>query len=55
MTKEISDEVVHEFCAVGRHDQIHSAIQQRFGGAVDVLALPADTPPELAQELRRIS
>ena len=39
MTKEISDEVVHEFCAVGRHDQIHSAIQQRFGGAVDVLAL----------------
>ena len=55
MTKEISDEVVHEFCAVGRHDQIHSAIQQRFGGAVDVLALPADTPPELVQELRRIS
>lgn len=55
MTKEISDEVVHEFCAVGRHDQIHNAIQQRFGGAVDVLALPADTPPELVQELRRIS
>lgn len=55
MTKEISDEVVHEFCAVGRHDQIHSAIQQRFGGAVDVLALPADTPPELVQELRKIS
>lgn len=55
MTKEISDDVVHEFCAVGRHDQIHSAIQQRFGGAVDVLALPADTPPELVQELRRIS
>ena len=55
MTKEISDEVVHEFCAVGRHDHIHNAIQQRFGGAVDVLALPADTPPELVQELRRIS
>ncbi len=55
MTKEISDDVVHEFCAVGRHDQIHSAIQKRFGSAVDVLALPADTPPELVQELRRIS
>ena len=55
MTKEISDDVVHEFCAVGRYDQIHSAIQKRFGSAVDVLALPADTPPELVQELRRIS
>ena len=54
MTKEISDEVVYEFCAVGRHDQIHSAIQQRFGGAVDVL-VPADTPPELVQELQLIA
>ena len=32
---EVSDEVVHLFAAVGRHDQIAKAIEARFGGLVD--------------------
>ena len=35
MAKEVSDDVVHLFAAVGRHDQIAKAIAERFGGLVD--------------------
>ena len=31
MTNEVSDDIVHEFCAVGRFDQIADKIRQRFG------------------------
>jgi hypothetical protein len=52
MTQEISDDVVREFCAVGRFDEIAKAIDERFAGAVDVLALPDSTPKDLILELR---
>ena len=52
MTQEISDDVVHEFAAVGRFDEISNAIDERFAGAVDVLALPENTPKDLVMELR---
>jgi probable F420-dependent oxidoreductase len=57
---EISDDVVHLFAAVGRHDQIAKAIAQRFGGLVDSVSAssnsgkPADLPPELLQDLAKI-
>jgi hypothetical protein len=52
MTKEIPDEVVNEFCAVGRYEQIASAIAKRFEGPIDVVSLPPDAPQDLISELR---
>jgi hypothetical protein len=52
MTQEVSDDIVHEFCAVGRFDQIADKIRGRFSGAVDVIAMPDNTPSDLLQELR---
>ena len=60
MAKEVSDDVVHLFAAVGRHDQIARAITERFGGLVDSIgasansAKPSDLPPDLLQDLARI-
>ncbi|MBV9555288.1 MAG: TIGR03617 family F420-dependent LLM class oxidoreductase [Alphaproteobacteria bacterium] len=62
MAKEVPDDVAHLFAAVGRHDQIVTAIAERFGGLVDALALrdPAGRdgvggmPPDLVQDIRRI-
>ena len=51
MAKEVSDDVVHLFAAVGRHDQIAKAIAERFGGLVDSISAsansskPSDLPP----------
>lgn len=54
MTKEISDDVVHLFAAVGRHDELVGAVTERFGGLVDIVALPEDTPPDLVQDIQAI-
>lgn len=54
MTEAVSDDIVHEFCAVGRFDQITDKIRHRFAGAVDVIALPEDTPSDLLGELRAL-
>ena len=60
MAKEVSDDVVHLFAAVGRHDQIARAIEARFGGLVDSISAsansskPSDMPPDLLQDLARI-
>jgi len=60
MAREVSDDVVHLFAAVGRHDQLEKAISQRFGGLVDSIsasansAKPSDLPPDLVQDLARI-
>lgn len=57
---EVSDEVVHLFAAVGRHDQIATAIERHFGGLVDSVSAsansskPADLPPGLIQDIARI-
>lgn len=57
---EVSDDVVHLFAAVGRHDQIAKAIEGRFGGLVDAVSAsansskPADLPPDLIQDLQKI-
>ena len=57
---EVSDDVVHLFAAVGRHDQIAKAITERFGGLVDAVSAsansskPSDLTPDLLQDLARI-
>lgn len=57
---EVSDDVVALFAASGRHDQLAAAIEARFGGASDAVfasvatAVPADLPPDLVQDIRRI-
>ena len=60
MAKVVPDDVVHLFAAVGRHDQIATVIEKRFGGLVDSLfasansAVPGNLPPDLIQDIRRI-
>jgi probable F420-dependent oxidoreductase len=58
MTKEVPDDVVHLFAAVGRYDQIVAAIEERFGGLVDALTLRGDgegaVPPDLVADIRRL-
>lgn len=60
LAAQVSDDVVHLFAAVGRHDQIAKAIEARFGGLVDSIsasansAKPSDMPPDLLQDLARI-
>jgi probable F420-dependent oxidoreductase len=60
MAKEVPDDVVRLFAAVGRHDEIARVIEQRFGGAVDTLfasannLVPAALPPDLIQDIQRI-
>src|SRR5215831_12745236 len=60
MAKQVPDDVVHLFAAVGRHDQIAKAIAERFGGLVDAVGAsansskPSDLPPDLLQDLAKI-
>ena len=55
MTSEISDDVVHLFAAVGRHDQLVEVLSERFSDLVDIVSLPLDTPPDVVQEVRSIA
>lgn len=60
MAAEISDDVVRLFTAVGTHRELVRAIEQRFAGVVDTVALSGgygtrqDIPPDLIQDVRRI-
>ena len=55
MTKEIPDDIVHRFCAVGRYSEIRDAVLSRFSGPINVISLPADAPPDLVRELRDLA
>src|SRR5690348_4489218 len=58
LAQEVPDDVAHLFAAVGRHDRIVGAIEERFGGLVDSLTLRGDgvgeVPPDLVQDIRRV-
>jgi alkanesulfonate monooxygenase SsuD/methylene tetrahydromethanopterin reductase-like flavin-dependent oxidoreductase (luciferase family) len=59
MTKEISDDVVRLFAAVGTHREIAAAIRERFAGSDSVSASAtsdegADLPPDVIQDIKRI-
>ena len=59
MTGEVSDDVVHLFAAVGRHDELKGAIEQRFGGISDSISdsaspeLEGTMPPDLIQDIQQ--
>jgi probable F420-dependent oxidoreductase len=61
MASRISDDVVRQFAAVGRHDEIATAIEERFGGLIDAIGasaspeIPADLPREVIQDIQRIA
>ncbi len=59
MTKEISDDVVRLFAAVGTHREIAQAIKERFAGSDSVSASAtseegSDLPPDVIQDIKRI-
>jgi hypothetical protein len=57
---EISDDVVRLFAAIGRHDEIVSSLEERFGGVVDALRVSMPQAGEsgldadVIQDIRRI-
>jgi probable F420-dependent oxidoreductase len=57
---EISDDTLHLFAAIGRHDEIAGAIEQRFGACADTVfastssEVPGDFPPDLIADIQRI-
>ena len=60
MASLVSDDVVREFAAVGRHDEIAQAISERFGGLTDAIGasaspeIPADLPPDVIEDIQAI-
>jgi hypothetical protein len=60
MPDEVSDEVVDLFAAVGRHDQIVTAIARQFGGLMDVAVdsasydMPGTLSPGVIQDIQKI-
>jgi alkanesulfonate monooxygenase SsuD/methylene tetrahydromethanopterin reductase-like flavin-dependent oxidoreductase (luciferase family) len=60
MAAEVPDDVVAEFTAVGRYDQLADVIAHRFGGISDSITIdfghgaPPELASELIQDLRRI-
>jgi probable F420-dependent oxidoreductase len=60
MAREISDDVLQLFTAVGPHRELARAVAERFGGAADTIALSGgygvkpDIPPDLVQDIQRI-
>ena len=60
MAAEVTDDVVRLFAAVGTYDTIAAAIEERYGNAVDAIALDfpagtdADLIAELVQDIRKI-
>jgi len=60
MTDEISDDVVHLFAAVGRHDELCNAVETRYGGLVDSISIgtpvdePGGLPTDLIADIQRI-
>ena len=60
MPAEVGDDVVELFCAIGRHDQIASAVEKHFGGVVDAVAdsasydMPGCLPPQVIRDIQAI-
>jgi probable F420-dependent oxidoreductase len=60
MAKEVPDDIVRLFAAVGRWDEIAKVIEQRFGGLADAInaranpAAPGHLPRELISDIQRV-
>ena len=61
LAAEVSDDVLSLFTAFGRYDQIAAAVEERFGGVIDMLyaSLSADNlpaiPADVLQDIQKIS
>ena len=61
LSSEVSDDILRLFVAIGRHDEITSQVEARFGGLTDTVSastnsqVPADFPPDLISDIQRIS
>lgn len=61
MAAEVPDEVLHTFAAIATRDRLRDAVEERFGGIVDSIALDFDGDTgvgerrELIQDIRRIA
>ncbi|MCY4500226.1 MAG: LLM class flavin-dependent oxidoreductase, partial [Alphaproteobacteria bacterium] len=57
---EVDDDTLRLFAAVGRHDELADAVEERFGGAADAIYaslsmdMRPDIPPDLIQDIRRL-
>jgi probable F420-dependent oxidoreductase len=57
---EVSDDLLHEFAAIGRHDEIADRIAARFAAVSDTIfasansAMPSDLPADLIQDIQAI-
>jgi probable F420-dependent oxidoreductase len=60
MAREIPDDVLRLFTAIGTHRELARAVAERFGGGADGVALSGgygvkqDIPPDLIQDIQRI-
>lgn len=60
LAREVPDELLHACAAIGRHDEIAAAIEQRFGGLADTLPVsasaekPSDLPAAVLGDVARI-
>lgn len=60
MAAEIPDDLLHLFAAVGRFDELSSAIETRFGGCIDMVYastssdLRPNIPSDVLQDIKRI-
>jgi hypothetical protein len=60
LSAEISDDVLRLFAAIGRHDEIVTRIEQRFGGLSDTVYASTSSqvrstlPPDLIADVQRI-
>lgn len=60
LAAEIPDDLLHEFAAIGRHDEIAARIETRFADFADTVsdsassAMAGDLPTDLIQDIRRI-
>ena len=57
---EIPDDVLHDFAAIARYDQLQTAVEKRFGGAADAIYASTSQdirpaiPAEVLQDMARI-
>jgi hypothetical protein len=60
MAKEIPDDLLYLFAAVGRYDELPDVLEKRFGGSTDMVYASTsadvrpDIPAEILQEIKKI-
>lgn len=54
MPAEVPDEVVREFAAVGRYDQLKDVVQARFGGLSDAIEIALETSVDAMSEVAEV-